>query len=189
MCSHCPHIALNGYMNLGHICMPALLDYVEFPTWWFKAITHRRHRSNVSSGYIRGVFYIHMDPPRLCCADFWDRLMSFSCADCNLSSFVASFFFFFFLAGFSLWRWGSKRRDFPYRKHSAQKIEQLVVPAKKPAVNSSKNLMKCSNQINFSMQHTGTPKPLLTSIILPPDWNTFLQFKPQQTLCLVLVWE
>ena len=96
MCSHCPHIALNGYMNLGHICMPALLDYVEFPTWWFKAITHRRHRSNVSSGYIRGVFYIHMDPPRLCCADFWDRLMSFSCADCNLSSFVASFFFFFF---------------------------------------------------------------------------------------------
>ena len=124
MWSHCPHIALNGYMNLGHICMPAPLDYVEWPTWWFKAITHRRHRSNVSSGYIRGFFiFIWI---------FLIFVVQISGTDWCLSHAPTAiyplllpvfffFFSFFFLAGFSLWRRGSKRRDFPYRKHSADR--------------------------------------------------------------------
>lgn len=30
MCNRCPHIALNININLGHICMLVLFDYVEW---------------------------------------------------------------------------------------------------------------------------------------------------------------
>lgn len=122
MWSHCPHIVLNGYMNLGHICMLAPFDYVEWPTWWFKAITHRRHRSNVNSGYIRGFFiFIWILLIFVVQISGTDRCLSHAPTAIYPLLLPVLFFFFLFLAGFSLWRWGSKRRDFPYRKHSADR--------------------------------------------------------------------
>lgn len=86
---------------------------------------------SAARGYMGSFF--GWDLPRLCCADFWDRPMSFSCSDCNLSSFVASFhyffFFFFFWLDVSLETRQRAARLSLHGNTCRQEIEQLIFSA------------------------------------------------------------
>lgn len=147
MCKRCPNINV----NLGHIFIMMLFDYVESTTWWFRAISWCWHRSSISNGYI-SVF--RTDPPCLCCADFWDRPMYFSCADCNLSSFVASFHYFW--GGWvSLGRRGSKAARLPPWKHLPFENRAVYFPWQKSAVNSVSNQISSPTRA-CTCEHAGT---------------------------------